>query len=193
MADQKTFIVTGHAKGGTSMVAGVLQILGIQMNENPNGDPNTMEDKIGRLLGRPDQLKQEIDRKNRAFDLWGFKWPKYIDVLNRYHGSFRNPHYVFVFRDPVANTDRSPNRRMDVVLQSHQAMVDFYGGYGGEVPILLVSYEKALLDPMTFVDRVIDFVGPGADQSKYLRASAYIEPKANYPEINDYADLTVTA
>jgi hypothetical protein len=123
---EKTVVVLGAFRGGTSMVSQLLRELGVFMGERfacPDGDYDNAEDQeFQDLLYRRDLLTKEnvsaadfsahelsalrvlIEKRNRQHALWGWKYPGTIiwclhAGLARY---LRNPHFITVFRDPLA-------------------------------------------------------------------------------------------
>ncbi len=123
---QKTVVVLGAFRGGTSMVAQVLKELGVFMGDQfapPDVEYNNLEDQeFQALLHRRDLLTQKditladfsseelaklrslIEKRNREHALWGWKYPATViwclyAELAKY---LRNPHFITVFRDPLA-------------------------------------------------------------------------------------------
>ena len=110
----KTAVVLGSARSGTSMVAGILDILGVNMNSAPNfGAENPkgcFEDKeivdltyqwCEGSLSDEEAISKFIQwvNKRTGDPVWGFKstWTHYhIDKLLPL---LHNPHLVFVVRD----------------------------------------------------------------------------------------------
>ena len=101
---QRTIVVYGVSRGGTSLVAGVCKGLGIPMNRrNEKNDPNHEDPEF--KFSDPDRLRERIRQRDASSDLWGFKWPDSLlnkDVLDRL---LRNPHYIFVYRNIAAVAD----------------------------------------------------------------------------------------
>ena len=129
----KTIIVLGKARSGTSLTAGILSILGVDMNGdssptpfNPHGayedlDFNDLNQEILKSAGGDNLLnppshenilnqKQKYDLHLRNFfeqkskeGLWGWKKPATILLLDLYLPYIKNPHFVVVTRDPQSN------------------------------------------------------------------------------------------
>ena len=184
LPEEKTVIVLGVARGGTSMVAGALHHLGVSMGEKLSA---VYEDLV--LSGAVEQDRIEdiasiIAHRNAARSIWGWKRPSAIKHVEAWHGKFRNPFYIVVFRDLFAIANRNRISMLsDVVVNMHDAsrqfnlILDFIAGL--KDPMLLVSYEKAMIDPPYFVSNLRDFVGTG-DEASIGAAVGFIEPN---PEV----------
>jgi hypothetical protein len=123
---EKTVVVLGAFRGGTSLIAQLLHELGVFMGERlapPDREYDTVEDlQFQELLHRRDLLTREcltpadfsstdlaalqalIRQRNHRHALWGWKYPG--TVVWCLHaglaGYLRQPHFITVFRDPLA-------------------------------------------------------------------------------------------
>lgn len=162
--EEKTVIVLGAARGGTSMVAGALHRLGVFMGE---GLSEVYEDvALSQAVeqNRIGDIISLIARNNEAHSLWGWKRPSAIKHVSVWEGKLRNPHYIVVFRDLFAIANRNRISMLSNVTDSMRdaarqfnLILDFVGQV--KEPILLVSYEKAMDDPQHFVHALNNFVG----------------------------------
>ena len=117
----KTVVVLGAHGGGTSLVAGILHALGVEMHPNMKGrikDYHTYEDadfmrlniRITKAAGgqwnRPPP-QERIEAKNEEFgpqikalvdgkksELWGWKDPRNSLTMSLYHPHLPNPHFI---------------------------------------------------------------------------------------------------
>src|SRR5919109_2331896 len=111
---QRTFVVLVTVHGGTSMIAGLLRLLGIYMGANLD---STHENKEFRdaLLGDRTRLdrclaplriftsyRPLVARYNREHAVWGIKDPLLTFYLPLLAGYWRNPAYILVLRNLVA-------------------------------------------------------------------------------------------
>src|SRR6185312_16242886 len=133
-ANPKTFVMSGVARSGTTLVAGLMRRAGVFL-----GDPLhevVLEDaQILELLRTRSMaaLQQVIARRNAAHAVWGFKLPNLHAFLRTEElALFRSPHLILVFRDPVAVTVRSAiSERYQVMEElastaaAQQSMVQF--------------------------------------------------------------------
>src|SRR6202012_5732106 len=128
------------------------------------------------------------DRNSQHVD-WDFKLPNIHGLLQyRELARFRNPHLILIFRDPVAIAQRaalSDYRNplpalLDVSSSIHNLLQVFSNT---TCPALLLSYEKALIFPDTFVESLINFCGLPQDAAMRLRRQVT-------PNSKRYADGT---
>lgn len=163
---QRTIVVTGIGRGGTSAMATVLYEAGLPRLGRIRR--HTQEDwTLGTLLRerRFEAFAERARRRDAVYDVWGFKWP------TAYHfpqamASLRNPRFVVMHRDLVAMSVRNGldnNLPGDAVAwlrkvhlwQSQQIRFAIESPY----PCLCVSYEKLLTNTQQVLDRVSEFVG----------------------------------
>lgn len=144
------------------MAAGTLSKLGVYMGEDL---PTLYEDSvIGLCLRQNDkrQAKKIIAERNEKYAVWGFKKPTLR--LWSWLPLFREPVYIVVFRDlfatanrRVVSLDKSLLKEMLKVLGVNLCLLLFLRL--SKRPVLIASYEKALLAPEKFVSGLIQFLG----------------------------------
>ena len=143
--ENRTYLITGLERGGTSMVAGVCRALGLNMGER-NGlnheDPSFITDSSRKL-------KERIKLNNEDKLVWGFKSPKASVNLKFFEKNLRNPHFIFVYRNSLSIADSWINRNsgsMDFVLKRileyHTAQLKLLKN--SKNPFLLINYERSV-------------------------------------------------
>lgn len=191
LSDKKTVIVLGLAgEKGTSRIAGALHYFGVSMGENLSTD---YEDLV--LSGAVEQNQAEniasfITKKNAELSVWGWKPPSGIKHVEAWHGKFRNPYYIVVFRDllSIANPN-STSTSNDVISKMRDAnlhlksLLDFVAEL--KAPTLLVSYEKAIADPLNLAYNLRDFLSiiNGLDIDRaidLIKPDSEVRPKASW-------------
>jgi hypothetical protein len=114
--EERTVIVLGMPRGGTSMVAGSLRLLGVPMGdrlEPSNQEDLDILDLVASLQplygedGKPitenfDRLRALIAGRNEERPFWGWKDPNAHVYISELMPVLRNPHFVVVFRDHFA-------------------------------------------------------------------------------------------
>jgi len=179
----KTLIVSGLARSGTSMVARALTEAAVFLGDMK--DDVVYEDhEISNYLERQELLKlrRAVATRNERFETWGFKKPNIHDFINPKHPSFfRNPYYIFTFRDPIAIAKRNivselfdEAMALSEVVKAQALMTKFILRL--RHPTLLISYEKALQAPAQCVDNIVKFAGLQIDDDQRQRMLASIEP-----------------
>lgn len=162
----RTVVCFGTARGGTSMVAGAILGLGVPMGDGIQRnieDPDFNLDRHGGpVKAFVKKTRSVVAERNKAHDIWGWKFPfahRYLDDLIE---DLRAPHLVCVFRDPVPSTLRSKREAEDATgfiisrLRAqvrNTAMIDRLGA-----PCLMVSYEKAAAHPTVFLEELSGFL-----------------------------------
>lgn len=178
---QRTFIVLGAPRGGTSMVAGVLHHLGIYMGSNltPTFEDPSLSNLM--LLGLGKHFKQAIIDRNRNYPNWGWKFPgpSILEVLPEISGELRNPFFLVVYRDVFAIANRNSLSAYGDLFETMEYSLNYYAKLGAflasnKVPAMLISYEKAMLNPSMFVEKLSKLLGIGPECQ--ANAIAFIEP-----------------
>jgi len=188
----KTIPVLGIAKGGTSVVAAILDAMGVYMAP-PSNSSSTFENQVF-MLNRsivPDGMKNipgEICKLNQKFTTWGFKNPNGISVARLMVPLLRNPHAIVVFRDPFAIAQRraiTDGWKGQSVEELCDAVADEWRALWDEVneatyPRLLVSYERLINNPAPFVAAVANFLDISLTDSMWVASLARVGPKGGY-------------
>lgn len=177
---RKTVVVIGIPRGGTSMVAAALQGLGIAMGA---AAPPLFEDRIlGDLIESRDSERAAriITERNRRHAVWGLKHPSGTLLSPAWRRLFHEPVYVVVFRDPMAVANRRAISREKDLFAEMTVTLDQYASILSLLrnchrPALLVSYEKALLNPGDFASQLAAFIGVG-DEEQIAAAGRLIQP-----------------
>ena len=167
-----TVVVFGVPRGGTTMVAGVVQRCGVHLGDDL---PVNLEDQLF-VAGVPiPEMLRTIEARNESNRMWGWKFPRAASYIQTLEPHLRNPHYIVVWRDVFATATRSIRRGHDVVhtlnwaheiqAQNIRAIEQLNG------PSMLVSYEKAVLSPKDLAIDIKNFIGSGAeiDEEELLR------------------------
>lgn len=161
---KRTLIVSGVARGGTSMVSVVLDALGVDMGAE--NDPHSWED-CG--LTSPNQIKRNarlLHRRKEHNDraLWGWKGPGALGYISTMRNRLKNPWLIVVWRCSLATAQgqarvaRTDNiyDALRAVHRSQRLNLDLI--FQHKLPTVLVSYERAVILPEQFVDELSDLV-----------------------------------
>jgi hypothetical protein len=188
-SEARTYPIFGVPRGGTSMIAGVARLCGLNLGDDL---PNTHEDfdfnvdflKRDGLEPIP-AIKAAVERRNAAHSIWGWKYPRSIGFLDQIRPGLRDPRLILVLRDPVASAGRGVRRSkqnpLEVVrdhLKLQARNVELVSRW--EVPALLVSYERAIDRPVELAQQVAAFLGmpPPEDHDlirRFVRPGTYQE------------------
>ena len=182
-ATEKTLLITGLARSGTSMLAALLQAAGVWLG-NHVYQPINEDAEITQMLRARDftRLDALISQQNAKMPIWGFKMPDLHQFLQ--HDEmvrFRNPHLMVIFRDPVAVAARNAlSEQVDgtqAIIEATSAMhalTQFVRA--SHLPFLFLSYEKALVFPREFIDNVLGFCGIVLDEPKRAELLEHVQP-----------------
>ncbi len=180
--DTQTILVCGPARGGTTMVAGVLRHLGVPMGSQLTR--HTHEDmELFKPLESGDwaTFKNGVARRNEQYAVWGWKRPQAVHQLEKIAPLLRNPRFIFLFRDPVSvakrNTITAEADFFDSLIGATHAMQDA-GNFIRETatPCLLISYEKAIQSPALLVEMILRFLHLKAKRNLRRNAIHSVRP-----------------
>jgi len=187
---QRTFVTFGTPRGGTTMVAGILRLLGLWIGEDL---PNNGEDQAFNLDTHRDdpegfiaRLPAEVAARDARHDRWGWKYPRAAIYLDDLLGRLRAPSLIVVLRDPLAGTLRTipaeaPDQS-DRAIKAMRLRQKWQGqnialATAGRCPALLVSYEKAVLNPEAFQAELAHFCDlPAPDAALTARIRDFMRP-----------------
>ena len=195
-----TICILGAPRGGTSMIAGLVRKLGFSMGEKL--DKATNEDlefithrgmrslffKAERESDKVEYIRyvsQLIQDRNVKHPWWGWKDPISIYYIREIVPLLRNPHFIFVGRDPVAISQREfieegqtrPRILLDYMkflFNAYSETVEFLSAQAK--PTLLVSYERALRYPRQAASAVAEFLNVKPSNQFLTWVDAYISP-----------------
>ena len=182
--DKKTVIVLGLARGGTSMVAGTLNKLGVYMGKRLSAIFEDQE--FAQCIKDNDsrKVKSLIHERNSDHDVWGVK---HMSLKRAWHKYFRQPVYIVVFRDLFAVAKRRQIAASSTLFPElfsalkHYAYLLIFLRFTKR-PVLLISYEKALNHPAEFVKQVCDFLGITTDRDLDEVASFIVPSPSGYTD-----------
>src|SRR5690606_39609224 len=116
-SETKPITVIGTARGGTSMIAGVLTKLGVFMGDRAL--PPVFEDmKLSEAMESKDLKKAQriVAKYNEKHAKWGWKRPSSIEYLDEVDNVLLSPAYIFVFKDVFSIAQRNSISMLSEVL-----------------------------------------------------------------------------
>ncbi len=178
-----TIIVSGVARSGTTMVAGVLREAGLHIGTFLADVVHEDRQLLAIMQsGQRQLLAAAIAERNAEHRDWGFKIPNLHVYLNHADiARFRNPRIVLIFRDPVAVAVRNAISEMfdefttlAETAAASLAVAEF--ARAADCSLLLASYEKALIFPEMFVDALSAFCSLTPDEATRARMIRLVQP-----------------
>ena len=194
-------VVLGAARGGTSMVAGVLRILGVDLGADINSANN--EDRVflthkgdRRIFNEPgfaekratyiQQARRYIQRRNESGNLWGWKDPLVSHYIHDVADILVRPIYIAVTRDLAAIAIRElaeaapSNHPPDPAAHALNAAKDYIRITQFLAFIkngsLLLSYERALRQPERVVSAIGELLHLDISLDVAAKAAKFIKP-----------------
>lgn len=185
----KTVVVLGCGRGGTSAVAGSLHCLGVRMMDRP--ELNSEDREIVQAFQRnkfprgPLEISRLIADNNDQHRIWGWKDPAADAYLESVFCFLRNPHFIFVLRNPldvalshVASKTGSVEQGMEQALKRYNSLWETLKKMSS--PTLLVGYERAISSRRDFVERAVAFLGIKPTAKQMSKAASFLNPKGGY-------------
>jgi len=178
---EKTIIVLGMARSGTSMVARVLNGMDVFLGNKI--DQAVFEDvEIAESLEKGDlvSFKNLIQERNKSHKIWGWKRPNSLNHTELITKSVRNPHFIIVYRDLLSialrnhiSMDANLDESLKLSNQTYQKINEFVAKT--KAPIMLVSYEKAIHRKRKFIKELANFIDFKLKPSKVEQLFKLIE------------------
>lgn len=178
---ERTIVVVGTARGGTSIAAGTLNHLGVAMF---GAHAPVFEDiNLSTAFESKDAKKYtKIIKKYNKEAVWAWKRPSSLGYLDLVETEIRNPFYVVVVRDALSVGARNGlSMGHDVVasmkatLAQQETILDFVSTT--KSPVMMVSVEKVKQYPQSFVESLVSFSGVSPDENQIESAINFIEPE----------------
>lgn len=185
----RTVVIAGIPRGGTTMVAAAVEALGVYLGPEEDLRNFTFEDQV---MNRPylNEQHDRIKQNDSNHDVWGWKDPGAIHPLNELGHALRNPRVIVVFRDMLASIQgelrfdqehelsRPVNDLIDNTLDRYEKNWTFIKRT--RLPMLLVSYERAINDKGGFVTSLINFIGINPSEAQKRTAMDRISSSGGY-------------
>lgn len=171
----KTVLLMGMARSGTSMLAAVLDALGVNMGGNGiDGHYEREEFKwdFDKGIDRWRTTCSEIERLNDEHKIWGSKIRLTGPWTDKIIKQVEKPCLIIIFRDLSAILSRhisQPDHRtvpqlMEWMIRQQQMIWNV--ARTTELPVMLVSCEKLRYDSMKTIDAINAFLMIGGNRNE---------------------------
>ena len=183
-SSQKTVVVLGCYRGGTSMIAGILRCLGVFMGyrfgeESGGSNHEDLDFQQAKLS----TVRKLIVMRNAEFDVWGWKDPGTVLRIEDIAADIRNPLFISVFRDPyaIALSEKKHSQR-DIatglkVATGHLSMLSYFKVSYPQYRNLALSYEKSIKDKKCLVDSIILHLNLSVTKDQRQKAMDFVQPE----------------
>lgn len=180
--EEKTIIVLGSPRSGTSMMGKILYALNIFRNNQL--DKSVFEDReiIDLLENKKDEKEIEnyFKTKTKEYKIWGFKRPGAYFYIKKYEKYIINPIYIIPFKDMLSISLRKNisigqdfKNSLKETMEHHIKLINFI--LNNDKPMILFSYEKAILNPDFFVESIVKILDIHPSKEELLNAKKAIE------------------
>ncbi len=182
MAKTNATVVVGTARGGTSMVAGSMAILGVFMGDQARA-PVFEDTRLSDCFenNRIDDAINVASEYSEAHNKWGWKRPSSIDRLGDVPQIFGDTRYIFIYKDVMSIANRNSISMLSDLLPGMQRALAQYAKtleFLRSRPLyaMMVSYEKAMSNPSNFVNELIKFLNIEPTKDQFQGALDFIVP-----------------
>ena len=176
---EKTVVIFGIGRGGTSAISGICRILGVMM---PGAHPLKHEWSPFSYIGEevePTRTRNKIRWLNDHYQMWGWKSPRDIFSFHRFEPMLRNPHVIIAFRNML--DVMSSSSKWDGIDFASNAIE--FGDAFKEIcrfitlsrsPIALINYERLCADPAKVIQSIDNWLDANASADARAAAARFI-------------------
>lgn len=201
----RTYVITGNGRGGTSMVAGVAYLLGLELGSGLGGEDLAFT-RVGQGYkpqiavepldpnspGKIELLRNTVEHRNSHHSVWGWKDPSVELYLPEISDLLRNPHLIVVWRDPAAIATAlmainglSAADAFALAFENSQRFWSLVQSL--HWPTLMVSYERGRLKPLELAKEMAVFLGLRLTDQIRDNIVRYCSPSGGYYGTPDLA------
>ena len=178
----KPIVIIGPPRGGTSMIAGALALLGVFMGDRAV-KPVYEDERLSEAFELKDLNAVEIIAKeySATHERWGWKRPSAINYLSDVNKCLHTPVYIFIYKDIFSIAQRNSISMLSDLLPAMQNALFEYkitlDFLKKESPrAMLISYDKAVNDPQFFIKTLIEFLELEPTLEQQQSAVSFVRP-----------------
>lgn len=188
-----TIVIVGYAHAGTTMLAGILEILGVPMVDTNYKNMKWEDQDIVEALKNEEKFKQLVEERNAKYKVWGFKSPGawlHSALLEAY---LRDPIYLAMFKDPVSVTRRRFKQVTMNKVHNTTKQMEFCakGMLESGLPIHMLSYSEAVLAPVKFTMKLANITELKVEEYQLKQIQEYIKPNLSDNARKEYPPIDV--
>ena len=191
---EHTIAVVDFAHGGTTMLAGILQLLGVPMVGKHYRIEKCEDLEVIQAMHDEGKFQQVVECRNRQHPVWGFKMPGAWHYAELLKNNLRSPIFLAIFKDPVSVTRRRFGKvsRLRLISTLNQMQKAADGMRNNNLDVQLLSYLDACNNRELFVDNLIKIAQLEPTHEQRRQAVEFIQPNQTarpikYPEVLGYA------
>jgi hypothetical protein len=192
VSDRKAILITGTPRGGTSFAASVFRHLGIPFSRPGQGrevSKRTHEHKALRNIFKAEdaaRLREISDDFAASCPVWAWKLPQIQENLDLVSQCIANPHYVFIFKEPVSIAFRRVDVKgaefltaMDRSVEDYRRLLVF--ARQTQAPIMFIGYDTAMANVEQFIDAAAEFAGVAEFDRNAIIGAVEADAQYYYP------------
>lgn len=164
----KSIVICGITRGGTSFAASVFGRLGVPFSrrgERNIGARYEHRDLRAAFVGKEgDAIREIATGFSKEYPVWAWKLPAIQREFEFVAELVPNPHFVIIFKEPLSVAARKTDLKGKDTLQSLDQVMTVYQHMASiakktELPLLLVSYDRAMASLDSFLPDAAKFAG----------------------------------
>ena len=179
------------------MIANVVRSMGVHLGDNLR---HNLEDKDfnwdalnkskrGDREQMLSSIREAIVKRKAERDVWGWKYPRIHRYFDDILPEVVNPVLVCVFRDAVASSWRRVVKNQESPLTVIRKTLDTQANdlsmiEKSNVPALLISYEKAIANPLQLAKSLSEFMSLGLADEQLVECAKRVNPELGYRASN---------
>lgn len=184
MPEYRTYCIIGQGRGGTSMTAKLVDILGVPLTKT---NEMTEDVEFRRAIQNPninlDEVFNQLEKRN-INPIWAWKVPQCGVNLPHWYKLIRNPFWIYIIRDHLAsaltevrlNVVENAIQGLKIKQDHEQLFFNFITQVNEEkTPIMLISYERVRLHKGKFLFDLTKFLGINPSLEAIATATDFIE------------------
>lgn len=180
---EKTVIVLGLGRGGTSAMSGILRILGVAMPDTTHPLKHEWSPVVydGVVVDR-DKTRLRIAEIDDKHSVWGWKSPKDIFTVGQFETMLCKPHYIVIFRnvfDVCASSKRYEGLPYEALMPDVAAVLSEIARFisTNTSPLALASFERVVADPVDTVRELADWLDISPSDETLDRVIRFVSEK----------------
>lgn len=200
---ERTYIIVGNGRGGTSMVAGVAAALGLPITSDKHSVNFEDAEIVNAAQGRDPEgrklntsaskdIKNVLDvirKRNESLPVWGWKDPSADMYLEKIARGVRNPHIICVWRDLTAVASSHLALEQIHPFDAFEMSFSRYERYWRllkkfKYPTLMVSYERGRSRPAEMAREIAAFIGLPYHEDVERKVLEFVSPNGGYRQLS---------
>ncbi|MBB6103049.1 hypothetical protein F4827_002902 [Paraburkholderia bannensis] len=192
VVENKTIVVLGFARGGTSLISGMLREFGVFMGDNAHALKHEID-----LFHENDSSQAIIHRVedlDKQYKMWGWKSPRAVFFVDKLACYLSNPHFIIALRNPIAvcqSVGRHNKLPMAVTMRDIAPVFSAIAEFTSRCPYPLAffNFDEVNESPRQLVEDLREFLGISDPDGKLAaKATAFFHAEGGYHAVSADVD-----